>query len=644
MICSKKLLLPLLSVILSLYSVSTTLAQTTPDGATPEISDPLDPFDFSFPLSDGLSSSDNDKDKSATDLIQDATILLSDERLLDARTKLLKAIQKDPKEYRAYSMLAGYYMVHVGHFRLALKYIKQAIEIFIEKNGKPPYSTPLLQFEHSNLLYYLSQIRLNLDNYQGALDTLDEYNSYGYYDSWYPGSRSWMLMKLGRIEEAIRVARMGLLADAEPGRTLNMLGILLSMTGESDEAIQVFRQAISLELSLGDQGQAATPLNNVGEVYKEKYEEDKAESAWLRATSLPDGCEHVLPSLNLTLLYIDQLRLEDAKKAMDRFEQCVAQFPLRNNEEHVALVHLARGRIALHSGDVDDAISHFEAALQGVQWFGKIGTNEDDMKAAGMISLAQALRAKNNLLKLHVFSSWSDWIESKKARSINQLRAWWLLRRCRQQMIEDQNNLEDIQIRNTDSLIEYPTLGDLLVGIPKSAFLLRLDNERKIDSRGPSANYYNAYEGQRLLDWWDGAKGVKLLESVLNTAREKYDALLYVQTSIQLIEYLGADSEEGQRLILKIFEMNRPTLRNFGLKLPVNLSQLSSELKGYLLEGPFSDGGNGSPCAINSENAGKQLRIKCSTGSLPEATAKGETPEELVNELADTVFKVQLRS
>lgn len=223
---------------------------TPPPGKT--VLDPLDPFDiFSF---DELGPSSSDDDKTADELIRDAGLLLRTDRPLDARTKLLKAIQKDPKAYRAYYLLSGYYIVHVGHYRLALKYIKRAQELFEEQHGKPPYSSQTLQMEHSNLIYYLSQARLNLDNYQGALDALDDYYALGYRGDWFAGSRAWILMKLGRIQEAIKVARQGILAGAEEGRTLNMLGILLSMNDQPQEALEVFRQAIANELSMGREG------------------------------------------------------------------------------------------------------------------------------------------------------------------------------------------------------------------------------------------------------------------------------------------------------------------------------------------------------------------------------------------------------
>src|SRR5690606_14751052 len=153
-----------------------------------------------------------------------------------------------------------------------------------------------------------------------------------------------------------------------------------------------------------------------------------------------------LPSLNLTLLYIEQLNFRGAKNALANFEACVAQYPLRNGEEHKALVNMARGRINLHAGNVDKAIELLEKALEERQWFGKIGTSVHDMQAAAMISLAQALRAKNNHLKLSESANPAAWLSESANILSNSLRAWWLMRRATQILTEDLQDLEDIYV------------------------------------------------------------------------------------------------------------------------------------------------------------------------------------------------------
>jgi tetratricopeptide (TPR) repeat protein len=617
---------------------------------TQALYDPFDPFDIGD--TDPLASAQEDAKKSADELLRDASLLLMSERPLDARTKLLRALQKDPNLYRTHYLLAGYYLVHVGHFRLALKYIKRAEELFEKQFGKPPYSDQVQQLEHSNILYYQSQIRLSLDNYKGALESLDRYSALGYVSEWYPGSRAWILMKLGDIQGAITIARAGILAGAEPGRTLNMLGILLSMNGQPQEALDVFRKAIAHEYASGSDGQPATPLNNAGEVYKELFDDDKAESSFLRATSLPDGCEHVLPSLNLVLLYIDQLKLDAASSTLDAFQRCIAQFPLRNNEEHDALVHLARGRIDLHSGRVDSAIQRFRSAMDGTQWFGKIGTNQNDLIVAATISLGQALRRKNNIIRSSLTSSMREWFSNQRAILANGLESWWLLRRARQMLLDDLRDVEDLSIRNTDSLLEYPTLGETLRGLSRSSLARRLEKESHNDARAPAKLFYQLYQAESELGWWPGKKTLMSLDTVIERARPRYDELLRTHATLSRMKLLEPISKRYRELAYRVFLTAPAELRNYGFSLPVLLdsSTMSRSLRRAIQSGPFTEVKSDSSmssdvCTISAGqklsaegNPSLQLRFTCPGQTGKNRTVEHSDPRQVVNKLSEALF------
>ena len=161
--------------------------------------DPLDPFAFrNEPQT--LDAEDPDKLKSAEDLLREAMLLQQEDHLLDSRTKLLKALKKAPKDFRIHIALADYYTRHVGHFRLALKYAKQAERLFIARMGKPPYPAGARnELFHGDILMLVSQARLNLDDYQGALDKLQEFEDYGYASSRLAASKAWILrLRLAR--------------------------------------------------------------------------------------------------------------------------------------------------------------------------------------------------------------------------------------------------------------------------------------------------------------------------------------------------------------------------------------------------------------------------------------------------------------
>ena len=552
--------------------------------------DPFDPLEFDEIFPEVKVEPEADRKKSPEQLIAEAEALWKQERYLDGRTKLLIALKKDPRNYRIHERLARYYLGVVGHFRLALQYVKQADALFKEKYGQPPYRNFTAQLDHMQLLYLLSQTRLNLDNYQGALDVLDEIARRGYYADWYAGSRSWILMKLGRVPEAIKTAQLGYLALAgqdERGQILNMLGILYSMSGDRPKALEIFRQAVAQELSQGALGKPATPLNNAGEVYKEIFDDEKAETSWLRATGMPDGCEHVLPAVNLALLYLDQLNLVGAKKALDNFEACVKNFPLRNGEEHRALVHLMRGRIALLAGKIDAAVSHFEGALVRKQWFGKIGTSEKDLQAAAMMSLAQALARKRAVQRLGHVLSRRGFVGRTVDNADLSLRAWWYMRRARQLLTLKLNSFEDISIRNTDSMLEYPTLGELTAGIPRRLLERRIEQELKVDHRPEALPYYQAYLAERALAAGEQSRAMDLTRTVLSTLRPRFDNFLRLRVLLLQLAMLDPAVSDYRAVANTVFSLNRPALRSYGYKLPVNFDVADERILQLLRKTPF---------------------------------------------------------
>ncbi|MCI5065744.1 hypothetical protein MRY87_08475 [bacterium] len=607
------------------------------------LDDPLDPNDRlgkEEPLQE-------DEEKSAEQLIREAELLFIEERLLDARTKLLLALKKDPENYQTYSLLSGYYLVHVGHFKLALRYIRKAQEYFEKAYGPPPYLDALLKSTHAHHLHILSQARLNLDDYAGALRVLDEYESYGYYQDWYPGSRAWILMKNGELSEAIQVSRVGIMNGAEPGRTLNILGILLSMTGERQSSLQIFDQAIAHEFSLGTYGQPATPLNNSGEVYRETFQEEDAERSWMRATSLPDGCEHVLPALNLATIRMERLDYRGAKQALDNFESCVAQFPLRNGEEHRALVHLARGRIDLHTGFLEQAIEHLRAALKRQQWFGKIGTDVEDLQVGVLASLSFALKSKASRDTLRPLPGLSlperiaRWTEGLS----HQIESWWLKRRMIQTLIDHLGYGEDLYIRNTDSMIEYATLGAVLRQVPQKTLMRRVALEDREDDRGPAHLFYESYRAERMLDSSQRREGIAKLQEIQQRLRLPADGALKVHVLLTLAKELREDSREYRQAATEAFLLNRASLPNYGIRLPVNISSSENVGKEDFALSPFlvTTAQERDFVVSHTEQDGlHQLRFRSRTGRAPIFTVKGDRFDEVLLQLVDEVFRVPL--
>ncbi|MCB0335394.1 MAG: hypothetical protein KDD62_03790 [Bdellovibrionales bacterium] len=612
-----------------------------PGHAFAQVQDPFDPFALE-PDSFEDFGNDADASKSSDELVIEAFQLQRDDRLLDARTKLLKALKKNPQDFKPYLALADYYQQHVGHFRLAMKYTLQGKKLFEQQYGPPPYYDLYPQQMHMDILNLLSQVRLNLDDYPGALEALQQLESFGYYSEWLPASKAWILMKLGRIEEAIKVARLGAMLGGNVGPTQNILGILLSMHGEREASLKVFEDAIDYELSLGTLGRPATPLNNMGEVLKELFEDASAKRAWVRAVRLPDGCEHVLPSLNLALLRITAADYRGAKRAIDNFESCVAQYPLRNGEEHKALVNLARGRIAMHTGHVDEALGNFEKARERQQWFGKIGTSQEDLLIGVLVSQAQALRFKSNELAHSVPETFTQRISFWGQRLRNSVQSWWLLRRARHIATVDLNELEDLHIRHTDSMLEYATLGTLLRGFPTSVLEARIEKELTTDKRSMASVYYQGYLGENLLAQGSNQQAVAVLSQARERSREDLDRLFRVHTGAQILK---ASTDRSLPLLSEVFEASIPAIRLYGLQLPINTRGLSDEFTELVNQTSFRiDNAHASPFVISYtlSNNQHELQFSATSSTVPSVQVRANSFEEALNKLNETVFRINL--
>ena len=588
-------------------------------------------------------------DKTATELIKEATDLFLDEQPLEGRTKLLQAIQKDRNSYKAYMLLANYYLVNVGHYRLSLQYQTEAKKIFEKIKGMPPYTDDEDRETHARLLYILSQIYLNLDDYEGSLKILDEFTSYDYFSGWFPSTKAWVLMKLGRLDESIKTARAGIMFGEDLPRTLNILGILLSMNNEADSAIKVLKQAIEIELAFGKDGQPATPLNNIGEIYREQFMEAKAESSWLRGMSLPDGCEHVLSSVNVSQLYLEQLKPALVQKTMDDFEACDAQFPLRNGEEHKALVALERGKAFLMQGKTDEAIKQLEIAKKERQWFGKIGTDPDDLKSALLSTLSQAYNIKANDIKRELIvedagflgiNFIKDYLLKLYNSSLYSFQSYWTGIKALDLLTRNLNDFEDLKVRHTDSLLDYGQLGKVTEGLPIKILEIKLKKITDDDLRPGSKIYYNTYLAFSLINTGRYEEAKEILSNVVKISRME-DAALKLEAIYGLYQ-IEDNKLLKQKLAIDMFTMNPASPKVYDVALPVNIINESAgqNIDSNLQKAGFIKSDFNSPYTIRLKDtkSGYDLSFSVSNYSAGQVQTKGDNVNELINKLRAEVF------
>ncbi len=590
-----------------------------------------DPFEFN-PVVDNR----EDQEKSVDTLIREASTLIYDQPLT-ARSKLTAALKKDPRSILTLNMLGSYYMTNVGHYRLALKYFKKAEQVLFEEYGKPPYIDYRQQILHSEILRQLGTVRQNLDLYQQALNNLNEYESYGYTDPYLESSRAWIYFKLKQHEKGIEEAKNGIRNGAAIGNNLNILGILYSVTGEKEKGIQTLAKAYDFEKSLGSYGRSATPLNNMGEVYRELFKEDQAASSWESALRLPDGCEHILPSLNLAIIHIEGLRLKLADSALKNFKSCFAQYPLRNNEEHQSLLELILGRIRYYQGDPAASLEHYQKAIEHQQWFGSIGANIEDLQSAIYSDYSKSLLAYNNHLRSAPKSSYLEKLASWKQIFTNYLKASWYDRKAKLLLLSYLEKFEDLDVRHTDSLLDYPSLGFFFQSLPKSTARRVIAKQQEVDKRPNSKFYYQTYLASNLATHGAKNEAQKLLQEVINEPKIEFDQALKAQALVQLIQISTAQNQSV--FIEKLFKVQPAAILNNNLKFPVTSTGLPSELV-KLLEPTNLDLTSGKSTnfqlTYSSDKESQYLTLRGPNNYL--TTVQGKDYLSLINSLIKQIF------
>lgn len=527
------------------------------------------------------------KNKSLEEILREAQMHYYTGSPIEARSMWLKAIEKDPNDYRAFLFLSAYYIDEESLFKLAFQNISKAKKLFLKKFGSDVSAyTKEQAFDHAQILYILSEVYLNLDLYDDSLNTLEEFEKY-YWQPWLPGSKAWVLWKLKRIDEAIKISQLGLLRGAEPGRLYNVLGILFAAKGERKLAENAFSQSILAEVTQHGASQLATPLNNVGEVYNELFLDGLAEASWRKALTRPDGCEHILPSLNLARKYIEQLRLFQAERVLKDFEVCFAENSNRSDSEHRALLLLYQARIEFYKGNFDEAFKLFERSAALSQWFGKIGTTKEDMELANLQGKIIALRTKNNINKNSYHKGIINKVNNLKNTLKNKVELFWNQKKAREVGIDKLSSFEDIFIRNTDAMIEYANIAVFFTNSNTKSIEAFFKNWANNDQRKEAKNFYKLF----LAEHYTQNGKYKLSNKLLNEIESRFNKQLRVIKAkilaLKIINnnnsksFIFSSNNEVYKEHIELFKFHPPSFKQYGIKLPVNffLQNNSSEEK-----------------------------------------------------------------
>ncbi|HRD01147.1 MAG TPA: tetratricopeptide repeat protein [Candidatus Saccharicenans sp.] len=151
------------------------------------------------------------------------------------------------------------------------------------------------------------------------------------------------------VDEAIKCFNRSLSLNANNYLAWNALGLAQSMKTNFEASLQAFIKALAIN------PQFTEARNNLGTIYFELKQYDKAETEYRQALLDPAYTSRELPYYNLARLYFVQDRLEEAYDHVQKALQIKFRF---------GMAHNLRGLILEKMGDPEEAENAFAQAVK----------------------------------------------------------------------------------------------------------------------------------------------------------------------------------------------------------------------------------------------------------------------------------------
>ena len=194
-------------------------------------------------------------------------------------------------------------------------------------------------------------------------------------------------------------------------------------------------------------------------------------------------------------------------------------------------------------------------------------------------------------------------------------------------------------------MLEYPTLGELAAGLPEKKLKERIESLRGDEERKGSSLYYKAYLAESALAHGESEVGIELLDQIILEARRKNDDLLKLHVIALKLKELDPTSPSYTSLAYAAFALNRASLRNYGLRLPVSAEKLSEAMQTELKNTPFLITSNAESLYSIREtrDAGETfLEFVSRSSAVGNIKVKGSDITEISSKLVQAVFEQDL--
>ncbi|HZC75882.1 MAG TPA: helix-turn-helix transcriptional regulator [Gaiellaceae bacterium] len=177
----------------------------------------------------------------------------------------------------------------------------------------------------------------------------------------------WVLAR--NYAERAREAYAQLADRVHVGQLTNNLGGLNFLLGNTDDAIDLLKEAFSIALDAGQDADAGRAVSSLAQVHLRIGNNEQAEEQARHALELLDGRvdyvdETGSAQLVLGRALLEQGRLDDAEAAFAAAETCFGEL---GSASHRAAAWMARGDLAARQGDHERAAELYRTAAEALQ-------------------------------------------------------------------------------------------------------------------------------------------------------------------------------------------------------------------------------------------------------------------------------------
>lgn len=229
------------------------------------------------------------------------------------------------------------------------------------------------------------------------------------------------------------------------------IGIVYSSLNKFEQALNCFLKSLEINRHLNNKRLQIFILNNIGATYVDLHQPEKALSYLVQHQHLSDelGLE-VNPYclLNIGRAYLMQKNFD---LALDYFKKSEAIFERMNHHDGLGLVHVLIGKTRFESGDVHQAIRHYESAIKWVA-----DSPSKNILNSAHLDLANAYQQQENYQKAaEHFKKAYDVFQQRQDDEINK-RVYQLKIKFEVERREKENELYRLKIeRQTNELSNF---------------------------------------------------------------------------------------------------------------------------------------------------------------------------------------------